>query len=93
MAMEEVNIAAAVRALGQRGIQSLLIEGGATLHQAAWDEGIVDYVQLYVAPMLLGSRGPALLPGRAFVPASLFEQKVQPLGPDVLIEGYVYRPD
>ena len=93
MSVEDVNIAAAVRALGQHGIQSLLIEGGATLHQAAWDEGIVDYVQLYVAPMLLGSRGPALLPGRTFAPASLFEQKVQSLGPDVLIEGYVYRPD
>ena len=77
MSVEGENMTAAVRALGQHGVQSLLIEGGATLHQAAWDEGIVDYVQLYVAPILLGSRGPALLPGRAFAPASLSEQKVR----------------
>ncbi len=93
MSVEGTSITAAVRALGQHGIQSILIEGGAAIHQAAWDEGIVDYVQLYVAPMLLGSRGPALLPGRAFAPASLVEQQVRSLGPDVLIEGYVYRPD
>ena len=87
------NLTDAVQALGQHGIQSVLIEGGAAIHQAAWDEGIVDYVQLYVAPLVLGSGGPALLEGRAFTPASLFEQKVRSLGPDVLIEGYVHRPD
>ena len=93
MTVEGANLAAAVRALGRHGIQSLLIEGGAAIHQAAWDEGIVDYVQLYVAAVALGSRGPAFLEGRAFAPASLFEQRVQALGPDVLIEGYVHRPD
>ena len=93
MAVADANLTTAVRALGRHGIQSVLIEGGPAIHQAAWDEGIVDYVQLYVAPIVLGSRGPALLAGRAFTPASLFEQEVQSLGPDVLIEGYVYRPD
>ena len=93
MTVEDPNLMAAVRALGQHGIQSILLEGGAAIHQAAWDEGIVDYVQLYVAPVALGSHGPALLAGRTFNPASLVEQKVQALGPDVLIEGYVHRPD
>ena len=93
MDVEGATLTAAVRALGRHGIQSLVLEGGALMHQAAWDEGIVDYVQLYVAPMVLGSHGPALLEGRAFTTASLFEQKVQALGPDVLIEGYVHRPD
>jgi diaminohydroxyphosphoribosylaminopyrimidine deaminase/5-amino-6-(5-phosphoribosylamino)uracil reductase len=93
MTVEGGNLTAAVRALGQHGIQSVLLEGGAAVHQAAWDEGIVDYVQLYVAPMILGSHGPAFLEGRRFAPASLFEQKVRALGPDVLIEGYVHRPD
>ena len=91
--VEGATLTAAVRALGQHGIQSILLEGGAAVYQAAWDEGVVDYVQLYVAPMALGSRGPAFLEGRAFASASLFEKKVQALGPDVLIEGYVHRPD
>lgn len=93
MTIEGATLTAAVCALGERGIQSLLLEGGAAIHQAAWDEGIVDYVQLYVAPMAVGPRGPALLEGRAFGLASLFEQRVHALGPDVLIEGYVHRPD
>lgn len=91
--VEGANLGAAVRALGECGIHSVLLEGGAAIHQAAWDEGIVDYVQLYVAPMTLGARGPALLEGRAFTTASLFERTVRTLGSDVLIEGYVHRPD
>lgn len=91
--LEDSDLGDAVRVLVRHGIQSLLIEGGTTLHQAAWDAGIVDYVQLYVGPTTFAGHGPALLEGRSFSPASLFEQKVQPLGPDVLIEGYVHRPD
>lgn len=93
LAIDSPEIAVAVSALGRRGIQSLLFEGGATLHQAIWDAGIVDYAHLYVAPMLLGAGGLALLPGRGFGPESLFDQHVHQLGPDVLIEGYVHRPD
>jgi riboflavin biosynthesis pyrimidine reductase len=44
----------AIRNLAGQGIQSLIIEGGAAVHAAAWDAGIVDYVQLYVAPVWLG---------------------------------------
>ena len=93
VAVEGATLTAALRALEERGIQSILLEGGAAIHRAAWDEGVVDYVQLYVAPMALGTHGPAFLDGRGCAPASLFEQKVRSLGPDVLIEGYVHRPD
>jgi diaminohydroxyphosphoribosylaminopyrimidine deaminase/5-amino-6-(5-phosphoribosylamino)uracil reductase len=78
--------------LASQGIQSLLLEGGATLHAAAWDAGVVDYVQLYVAPICLGQRGVPLLEGRDFAAASLVERRVEQIGPDVLIEGYVHRP-
>lgn len=93
LAIDSSDVATAVRALGRRGVQSLVVEGGAMLHQAIWDAGVVDYVQLYVAPTWLGSPGPALLPGTTFGPASLFDRQVRQLGPDVLIEGYVHRPD
>jgi hypothetical protein len=42
--------------------------------------------------MWLGNDGVPLLDGCAFSPASLIESKVEQLGPDVLIEGYVHRP-
>jgi diaminohydroxyphosphoribosylaminopyrimidine deaminase/5-amino-6-(5-phosphoribosylamino)uracil reductase len=91
--VEDPSLTAAVRSLTAHGIQSVLLEGGAAVHQAAWEEDLVDYVQLYVAPTTLGTDGPALLEGHAFTPASLHEQRVRTLGPDVLIEGYVHRPD
>jgi diaminohydroxyphosphoribosylaminopyrimidine deaminase/5-amino-6-(5-phosphoribosylamino)uracil reductase len=82
----------ALRELASQGIQSLLLEGGATLHAAAWDAGVVDYVQLYVAPRWLGQDGVPLLAGRGFASASLVDRRVEQIGPDVLIEGYVHRP-
>jgi len=81
-----------LRALAREGIQSILLEGGAALHEAAWDEGVVDYVQLYVAPMALGPGGLPLFNGRPWSMASLIDPKIELLGPDTLIEGYVHRP-
>ena len=78
--------------LAVQGIHSVLLEGGAKVHAAAWDAGVIDYVQLYVAPVWLGQDGVPLLEGRDFSPASLIERRVEQLGPDVLIEGYVHRP-
>ncbi len=89
---ETESMGAALRALLVYDIQSLVIEGGAGIYGAAWDEGVVDYVQLYVAPRWIGSSGVSLLEGRAFSPACLFDCRVEWLGDDVLIEGYVHRP-
>jgi diaminohydroxyphosphoribosylaminopyrimidine deaminase / 5-amino-6-(5-phosphoribosylamino)uracil reductase len=82
----------ALEELTVQGIHSLVLEGGATLHAAAWDARLVDYVQLYVAPVWLGPNGVPLLERRDFLTTSLLERRVQQLGPDVLIEGYVHRP-
>jgi diaminohydroxyphosphoribosylaminopyrimidine deaminase/5-amino-6-(5-phosphoribosylamino)uracil reductase len=73
-------------------IGSLLLEGGGAIHTAAWDEGVVDYVRLYVTPHVLGSGGLPFLPDRSFWSGALYERHSEPLGPDVLIEGYVHRP-
>jgi diaminohydroxyphosphoribosylaminopyrimidine deaminase / 5-amino-6-(5-phosphoribosylamino)uracil reductase len=82
------TLRAALEHLGTLGLSVLLLEGGAGLHAAAWDGGLADYVRLYVAPHALGPEGVALLEGRPFRSATLFDRRVQPLGPDVLIEGY-----
>jgi diaminohydroxyphosphoribosylaminopyrimidine deaminase/5-amino-6-(5-phosphoribosylamino)uracil reductase len=85
------GLAAALRELPPRKVQSLLIEGGAALHAAAWDAKVVDYVQLYVTPAVLGSDGVPIA-SRAFWTTALFDRRVDVLGPDVIIEGYVHRP-
>jgi diaminohydroxyphosphoribosylaminopyrimidine deaminase/5-amino-6-(5-phosphoribosylamino)uracil reductase len=81
---------AALERLASRQVGSLLLEGGAAIHAAAWDEGLVDYVRLYVTPHVLGEGAVPLLPDRAFSSAELRERRISSLGPDVLIEGYVH---
>lgn len=96
LALNEATMIEALRALAERDIQSLVLEGGPALHQAAWDAGVVDFVQLYVALVALAgshaSDGAPVALGRDVSIASLVEQTVRMLGPDVLIEGYVHRP-
>jgi len=81
-----------LRQLASEGIQSLLLEGGARLHAAAWDADVVDYVQLYVTPGALGPAGVPLFGGRPWSLSSVIEPSVEVLGLDTLIEGYVHRP-
>jgi diaminohydroxyphosphoribosylaminopyrimidine deaminase/5-amino-6-(5-phosphoribosylamino)uracil reductase len=86
------TLGSALERLGARQIGSLLLEGGASLHQAAFDEGVADFVRLYVTPHVLGPAGVRFLDGRPFSSAELTDRLVEPLGPDVLIEGYVHGP-
>jgi diaminohydroxyphosphoribosylaminopyrimidine deaminase/5-amino-6-(5-phosphoribosylamino)uracil reductase len=86
------GMAGALSVLPNFDVQSLVLEGGAGVQRAAWDDGVVDYVQLYIAPMWLGDGGVPFLGDCAFSSTSLIERKVEQLGPDVLIEGYVHRP-
>ena len=98
VAVDDPTMPNALRRLADRDIQSLVLEGGPVVHQAAWDADVVDYVQLYIAPMMIGDGqtqspdGVLLALGPHGSLASLIEPHVQMLGPDVLIEGYVHRP-
>jgi diaminohydroxyphosphoribosylaminopyrimidine deaminase/5-amino-6-(5-phosphoribosylamino)uracil reductase len=85
------SFGAALERLVARDIESLVLEGGAELYAAAWTEGLVDCVSLYVTPHVLGREGLAFLPDQEFVSAALVDRRVEALGPDVLIEGYVHR--
>jgi diaminohydroxyphosphoribosylaminopyrimidine deaminase/5-amino-6-(5-phosphoribosylamino)uracil reductase len=92
LAQEPPGIGGALSMLLSRGIQSVLIEGGAVLHAACWDEAVVDYVQLYQAPHSLGSTGVAMPRHGSLLADDLIDRRVTQLGPDVLTEGYVHRP-
>jgi diaminohydroxyphosphoribosylaminopyrimidine deaminase/5-amino-6-(5-phosphoribosylamino)uracil reductase len=76
--------------LGDEGVQSLLLEGGATLAGAFFRADLVDKVLLFVAPKLSGE-GPGLvaaLPG----PVLLTRLSARPVGQDVLLTAYVHEP-
>jgi diaminohydroxyphosphoribosylaminopyrimidine deaminase/5-amino-6-(5-phosphoribosylamino)uracil reductase len=90
--LDETGLRHALRVLSALDVQSVLLEGGAAIHAAAWNEGVVDYVQLYVTPLALGVAGVPLFNGRPWPLSSLIDPRVEVLGPDTVIEGYVHRP-
>ena len=48
---------AALKLLGEEGVQSILIEGGPSLQGAFLDAGLIDEVWSFIAPMLIGGAG------------------------------------
>lgn len=92
-AVSSPNLADALTQLADLGVSSLLLEGGAALHAAAWDARMIDRVQLYVAPSALGPGGVPAFGGRALPLHDLRNRRVEPCGDDVLIEGDVQWTD
>jgi diaminohydroxyphosphoribosylaminopyrimidine deaminase/5-amino-6-(5-phosphoribosylamino)uracil reductase len=86
-------LGAAVRRLAERECNSLLVEGGPALHAAFWKAGFVDRVELFVTPHVFGPEAPAWDAIPLGTVASLRNRSAEPLGDDVVIQGYVHRPD
>lgn len=89
-ASRRLNLAAALRALRERGITSLLCEGGPTVAGHLLTEGLVDRFYWIVAPRFL--RGPAAVPAftsTAIANLALQFDRVEQLGADALISGTV----
>jgi diaminohydroxyphosphoribosylaminopyrimidine deaminase / 5-amino-6-(5-phosphoribosylamino)uracil reductase len=86
------TLPAALELLAARGLSSITVEGGASLHRSLWDSGLVDRVQMFRTPHRLGERGLQWLPSVASG-EGLSDVITRPVGADMLIEGYVYRPD
>ena len=82
--------------LGRRRVTSLLVEGGARVHGAFFDAGLVDQVVAFIAPLIIGGReapGPVggEGPARLSDARPLLEREVRQVGVDTLIAG-VLRP-
>jgi diaminohydroxyphosphoribosylaminopyrimidine deaminase/5-amino-6-(5-phosphoribosylamino)uracil reductase len=81
-----------MKALGRRGVVSVLVEGGSTLNASALREGVVDRLLFFLAPKIIGGQqAPGILGGEGILrikeakPVKIM--KVRRIGPDVLIEG------
>jgi diaminohydroxyphosphoribosylaminopyrimidine deaminase/5-amino-6-(5-phosphoribosylamino)uracil reductase len=85
------------RLLAERGVQSVLLEGGAHLAGAWWSAGVVDQVSAFVCPRIVsghGLNGPLVGPGVIDMrqASRLEEVEVTQVGADVLISGYTGGP-
>ncbi|MCI8405275.1 MAG: bifunctional diaminohydroxyphosphoribosylaminopyrimidine deaminase/5-amino-6-(5-phosphoribosylamino)uracil reductase RibD [Clostridia bacterium] len=52
-----INLAELMKILGEMNFDSVLIEGGASIHASALKSGIVNKVQWYIAPKIIGGDG------------------------------------
>jgi diaminohydroxyphosphoribosylaminopyrimidine deaminase/5-amino-6-(5-phosphoribosylamino)uracil reductase len=86
-------LVSALQDLAAADIGSLMLEGGPALHQAFWDAGLVDRVQLYVGRIEIGANGIPWWSTVDAVSAMLDDVRIVQLGTDRLIEGDVHRTD
>lgn len=84
------ELAADLRALVQRDISTLLLEGGAVMHAAAWRAGVIDRVHVIVAPVELGESGLRVFDGVDVPASALSPVTVEQLGPDTWMEADVH---
>ena len=79
--------------LGKRGVVNLLVEGGGSVHGQLLAAGLVDRMEIFVAPKLIGAGGVPLVsiegPDKMSEAWQLEQVSVLPLGDDVLISGSV----
>jgi len=73
------------------GITSILVEGGAALHRALFDEGLVDAVHAYITPIRVGESGMKWMDTGRLTLSELGERRAEWFGPDVRVEGHVHR--
>jgi len=86
-----IALSTLLRELAKREVQSLLVEGGTTVHGAFVAAGLVDAVALFLAPRLVGA-GVPIVEGQGLdwrFPAKLGPLSLQRLGEDVLLTADV----
>jgi diaminohydroxyphosphoribosylaminopyrimidine deaminase/5-amino-6-(5-phosphoribosylamino)uracil reductase len=92
VAMDDGGIAASFAWLfREMGITSILVEGGAALHRALFDEELVDAVHAYIAPARLGDAGMKWMDPRRLTLSELSDRRAEWFGADVRVEGHVHR--
>ena len=91
---DRVDLRAWMKVLGEKNIDSILLEGGATLNFSMLKEGLVHQVQSYIAPKIFGgATAPTPVGGNGFekiADAIQLEQlKVEQVGEDIWVCGNI----
>ncbi len=89
-----LDMRAVMREVAERGVTTVLVEGGGGLLGSLMDLGLVDRVSVFVAPLVLGgARAPGPMGGEGFASPRhaprLERRRVEAIGEDVLVEGDV----
>lgn len=93
---DAVDLHALLQRLGEEGIDSLLIEGGGETAAAFLENGLIDKLSLFIAPILIGGR--TAIPAIGGIGVDRIAEAIRPqrveveqIGADLLITGYFDR--
>jgi diaminohydroxyphosphoribosylaminopyrimidine deaminase/5-amino-6-(5-phosphoribosylamino)uracil reductase len=89
-----VDLERLLKALGERGIISVLVEGGGTLLGSLFDQRLIDKVIAFIAPIIIGGGGAKTAVGGKGVDKvvdsiKLGRVSVEKFGQDLMVSGYV----
>lgn len=88
-----IPFTAVLKRLGKMGLNSVMIEGGATTASRALKEGIVDKILFFYAPKLIGGEGKGMIDGLGIRQMAQCKRikdiEVKKLGDDLLVSGYL----
>jgi len=89
-----VDLEKLLRALGEREITSVLVEGGEILLGSLFDRGLVDRVIAFIAPIIIGGKEAKTAVGGKGVDKvadslKLERVSVERFGEDLMVSGYV----
>ena len=92
----KVDLEAAMTGLAVKGIDSILLEGGAETAAAAFEAGIIDKIRFYLAPLLIGgAEAPGAVGGIGAdvvsKAVSLENIRTERSGEDLVVEAYVNK--
>lgn len=90
---EKVDPSEVIKILGEKGISSLLIEGGGTINASFLEHHLIDKAIIYIAPKLIGGKqAPTFLEGTGYdkmVEAiELHDTEIVKIGNDFKFVGY-----
>lgn len=90
---EQVNPSEVVQILGEKGVSSLLIEGGGTINAAFLENELIDKAVIYIAPKFVGGKqAPTFLEGSGIDKMGnaieLQEADIVKIGKDFKFVGY-----
>lgn len=93
-----LDLKALMLALGQAGVDSILLEGGGTLNWSMLEQNLVDEVCAFIAPKIVGgSDAKTPVEGKGHVKMreaiAVSNWTVEPIGPDLLIRGRTLKKE
>ncbi|HKV35892.1 MAG TPA: bifunctional diaminohydroxyphosphoribosylaminopyrimidine deaminase/5-amino-6-(5-phosphoribosylamino)uracil reductase RibD [Pyrinomonadaceae bacterium] len=93
LSLDPLNLVSVLAELGRRSIQSVLVEGGASIAGSFIDAGLVNKVSAFIAPKIIGgSEAPAAVGGEGVehIAEALELERVEVLrhGRDIEVTGY-----